>query len=407
VIQFTGKLFALLEEGVSTLFSIFFSLFEHYRNAKQAIISATQMANDVKTNLQDTSGCKVSLWRNDTKEWVATVAGEILPGDIFRFDDMCHKDRPNLIVPVDALVVKGQCLTNEAILTGESIPQVKIPFDFDAELHDDASVGAEMGLALGAEDMRTLDLYKDRASILFAGTSLLFVPTDGLDEDKDYFGVTCVALRTGTYSSKGRLVKALRGSAHAGAISNAQSDKDALRLIISLASCAVLSCASLFVRRDDSLAKVSPFRRVTQCTRIILSSIPAQIPSALASVARSCSSVLRRESDVVCSEPGSLLTAAYVDTVVFDKVRIVVLTKWTATFQLRLCVACHVSVTTFLTFGPGYRSRQELLPQTHSHSRNLYQSERRLKSLRDSNDVYWLVRILSFNSRMMKLGKQQ
>ena len=55
-------------------------------------------------------------------------------------------------------------------------------------------------------------------------------------------------------------------------------------------------------------------------TRIIVASIPSGLPLALSEVARSCSAYLRKEGDVVCSEPGSLLTAAQVDTVVFDKV---------------------------------------------------------------------------------------
>ena len=51
-----------------------------------------------------------------------------------------------------------------------------------------------------------------------------------------------------------------------------------------------------------------------------MASIPSGLPYALSAVARSCSAKLRGDSDVACSEPGSLLTAAEVDTIVFDKV---------------------------------------------------------------------------------------
>jgi magnesium-transporting ATPase (P-type) len=219
-----------------------------------------------------------------------------------------------LIVPVDALVLEGQCLTNEAILTGESVSQVKVPLDLPSDMSSDVSTQS------------TLDLKADRSSILFAGTTML---RHGLNTQmsKDSDGMMCLALRTGTYSSKGQLVRALKGTENVVGISNAQADRDAMRLIAAMALFAGISCASLFARRDGKVAIVSPFRRVVQCTHIVLASIPSSLPLALAAVARTCSRMLRIRSDVVCSEPGSLLTAAFVDTVVFDKVRFAVMAQ--------------------------------------------------------------------------------
>jgi hypothetical protein len=308
VIQFVGRLMSLLEEGKAAMLSMVESLLEHYNDARQAIQSAKQMAKEVKTNLQDTSGCIVSVWRSDKSKWVRCKAGDLVPGDIFRL----HSSDTNLVVPVDALVVKGQCLTNEAVLTGESVPQVKVPLDFEeVRMGDDDNTGED----------KQLDLQRDRSSVLFAGTTMLGADSSSLGGTKDNT-LTCLALRTGTYSSKGQLLQALKGSGHVGAISNAQSEKDAMRLIACLSVCAAMSCGSLFVRRNGNMAKVSPFRRVIQCIRIILACIPSSLPLALASVAKTCSGKLRQLADVACSEPGSLLTAAYVDTVVFDKVRI-------------------------------------------------------------------------------------
>ena len=77
------------------------------------------------------------MWNESKQRWISTAAGELVPGDMFRLT-MSQEERKNsdtasdktekqqeLIVPVDALVIKGQCLTNEAILTGESVPQIK------------------------------------------------------------------------------------------------------------------------------------------------------------------------------------------------------------------------------------------------------------------------------------------
>ena len=319
---------------MGAVFSTATILAQHYWNARQAIISATQLAQEVKTNLQDTTDYKVCVWKETKKRWVPTVAGDLIPGDIFRLNTQQHQDsehgttdthrnaqqKKELLIPVDALILRGQCLTNEAILTGESVPQIKLPLDFEGEMknisngHDHESQGGD------TIQTRRLDLHKDRSSILFAGTTL-FHTLDNTENDKNSSGaMTCITLRTGVYSSKGRLLKALNGNAHVGAISNNQSEKDAIRMITSLSFCAVISCLSLFVQREGNPAKVSPFRRVIQCTRIALASIPSDMPLALASVAGSCSRILRNQADVVCSEPGSLLTAAYINTVVFDKV---------------------------------------------------------------------------------------
>jgi hypothetical protein len=334
VIQLVGKIISLLEEGTGAVLSMFITLSQHYMNARQAIVSATQLAQEVKTNLQDTSGYRLSVWNKAKKKWTTTVAGNIIPGDIFRLkmqnddDDDDNVQKKELIVPVDALVLKGQCLTNEAILTGESVPQIKIPLDFEEEEMDHLNnTSGDVGHDEDATQHRRLDIHKDRSSVLFAGTTLFHTLEDhsGNNDNNDKNsttggGVTCIALCTGTYSSKGKLLKALKGSAHVGAISNKSSERDAMYLISSLSFCSFVSCLSLFVRREGNSAKVSAFRRVIQCTRIVLASIPSNMPLALATIARSCSQILRHQADVVCSEPGSLLTAAYVDTVVFDKV---------------------------------------------------------------------------------------
>ena len=377
VIQLIGKLVALLEEGTgATIVSLGTTLGQHVFYAHRAIAASKQLAEEVETNLQTDSDCLVSVLRtrrvrafNNSNDddyhheriWVSAKAGDLLPGDIFRLametsiennsnsssNNNTAEVKNEWIVPVDALVLRGQCLTNEAILTGESVPQIKIPLD----LEEEQKVAAAEATTTTTNDNsdvvppRRLDLHKDRSSILFAGTTLFHtlggvgVGVGGSDPfvennngNNASSGVTCLALRTGTYSSKGNLLKAIKGRAHLGAISNEQSEQDAVRMIGSLSVCAFLSCVSLFFPNSNVsgggadggtnkiVARVSPFRRVVQCTRILLASIPSNLPLALAAIARSCSGVLRHQADVVCSEPGSLLTAAYIDTVVFDKV---------------------------------------------------------------------------------------
>lgn len=330
-IQLLGRIMSCLEDGAGALTPIGYSLFQHYRNARQAVTSASQMAEDVRSNLQHTTDCPVHVWNADTKEWTSMVAGDLLPGDIFRLPQGLQDDTPasaddassGTVVPVDALVLKGTCLTNEAVLTGESIPQVKTPIDYEWEIDEGRITGEG-----NRTPVRRLDIQRDKGSILFAGTLLRHTgsrkpSSEHISETEktDFMSgnqLTCLVLRTGTYSSKGKLASALRGTPQVGTISNAQEDRDAVRLIAFSTLCATIACCSLFFNEQGT---VSPFRRVIQCTRIALASIPSDLPLALSSIARTCSIKLRMAADVVCSVPGSLLTAAYVDTVVFDKVR--------------------------------------------------------------------------------------
>lgn len=315
LVQVMGRILSCIEEGMQSLASLVFMAIEHYMNARRAIEAARQMAQEVLTNVKDTSSLKVLILRRQREQsnWIRATSGDLVPGDVF----VMLQGNENVVIPVDALVLAGQSLANEAVLTGESVPQSKTPIDFAERITQDSAM--------------CLDLDADRNSVLFSGTTLIHCSSQANQTTIQGYrypphnqtsGVVCLALRTGTYSSKGQLLRTLNGGARVGAISNAQSERDAMRLIAGLSAFALASCASLFIPRGDKVDKpVSTFRRIIQCTRIAFACIPSDLPLALSAVARSCSLRLRRESDVICSEPGSLLTAAYVDTVVFDKVR--------------------------------------------------------------------------------------
>jgi hypothetical protein len=315
VVQLIGRLLTVFEEGKASILNFGATILHHYWNARQAIHSAKQLAEEVQESIQDTSSMEVWVLRDAKKgkKWVQTTALDVFPGDVFIMTKANHHE--DMVVPVDALLLSGQCLTNEAVLTGESVPQSKTAMDFVEErLQADSAL-----------DMRTHSY-----SILFAGTNMIHCALEAshgnLHSDLPVLpetasaSVVCLALRTGTYSSKGELLRVLKSNSNVGAISNHQSEKDSMRLIAGMSACAVASCASIFVSRGLETREVSAFRRIIQCTRIAIASIPSDLPLALSAVARTCSYNLRQEADVVCSEPGSLLTAAHVDMVVFDKV---------------------------------------------------------------------------------------
>ena len=91
--------------------------------------------------------CPVNILRDG--QWISGVPSEALvPGDIFELD--CDME----ILPCDALLISGEVLLNESMLTGESIPVVR------------KSIPADETLA---------DNLDNKASILYAGTKLMRV----------------------------------------------------------------------------------------------------------------------------------------------------------------------------------------------------------------------------------------
>ena len=313
VIQLVGSMLSVLEDGALSLIELVSTLIHHYYNALAAIRSIKELSGEVQRNARELSDTEVLILqgKKNSGKWVTKTARDILPGDVFALvvEDV---QKQNMTVPVDALVLDGGCLTNEAVLTGETVPQAKVPFDFEDFPSDDQQT--------------RLDLDSQRQSILFSGTSIMSFTPDGVPssyqtipfpKDKS-IGSVCLALRTGSYSSKGELLRSLQSNANMGEISSPQSEKDSIRLIAGLAGCAAFSCASLFWDKKEQ--HVSVFRRLVQCTRIAVSSIPSHMPLSIASVLRSSSENLKRVNDVVCSRPGALLAASRVNTVVFDKV---------------------------------------------------------------------------------------
>jgi manganese-transporting P-type ATPase len=85
------------------------------------------------------------------KKWIQLMSDEILPNDLISITKMSE----NEIVPCDILLLDGKCVVNEALLTGESTPQMKENISSILEQEDD------------------LDLKKHSRNIIFSGTRVM------------------------------------------------------------------------------------------------------------------------------------------------------------------------------------------------------------------------------------------
>jgi len=210
----------LLEEMVEFaflfhIFSVGLWVYQDY-----LVYAATQLAMgvssavfsvwDTRTNLLKLQSmariaCSVTVLRRvsseEEPEAVSIMSSDIVPGDVVELQ--CP-----FVVPCDMVLLNGQCIVNESMLTGESTPVVK--------------VGC-IGVA-GKYDPET-----DTKHTLFAGTQIIKMRKANEEQQ-----ICAIAFRTGYQTAKGSLVRSIqypRPTQH-------QFYVDSVRFIIFMASIA-------------------------------------------------------------------------------------------------------------------------------------------------------------------------
>ncbi|KAJ1860752.1 hypothetical protein LPJ73_001246 [Coemansia sp. RSA 2703] len=144
--------------------------------------------------------CAVRILRDGA--WHDGTAAELLPGDVFEVDSAMH------VLPCDAVLLEGDCIVNESMLTGESVPVAKVPV-----------VPAVFGKMRLASSTFGSDIAKH---VLFSGTRLIRVKKTSLGfggtrwlelEQRAAMGTparaTAMVLRTGFNTTKGALIRSI------------------------------------------------------------------------------------------------------------------------------------------------------------------------------------------------------
>jgi len=130
--------------------------------------------------------CQVRVLRNGF--WRTVPSTHLVPGDIYEISD------PHLsIFPCDALLLSGDAIVNESMLTGESVPVSKLP-----------CVRNEILRLLSLTSTISPELGKH---FLFSGTKIVRVRRRS---DKDGGGAAvAMVVRTGFNTTKGALVRSM------------------------------------------------------------------------------------------------------------------------------------------------------------------------------------------------------
>ena len=242
--------------------------------------------------------------------WTRILASELVPGDIVSLERLSLKQRGRATrthqqeqqlnrIPADILILSGDAVVDEALLTGESIPQLK------GALGETSSGG-------------TLDLQEHKESILFGGTTLLvgnpgtsvhdIPPSPGV-------GVIGMVLRTGFETAQGSLLRTL---AHTQKSVDGIHTKDTYVFIFILLCCAVASAFMVFQEGWADPTR-NRFRLLLHVIIIITSVVPPELPMELSLAVTNSVASLVRECQVFCTEVFRIPLAGQVSICCFDK----------------------------------------------------------------------------------------
>ncbi|KAL9031900.1 MAG: hypothetical protein Q9196_000096 [Gyalolechia fulgens] len=234
--------------------------------------------------------CDIRVIRNGF--WRQVPSAELVPGDVYEVSD------PSLTqLPCDSLLLAGDCIVNESMLTGESVPVSKLPAT--------------------NESLRVLDLGSSSISpeaaksFLFGGTKIIRArrPQDGKDEEAVALAIVA---RTGFDTTKGALVRSMLFPKPSGF----KFYKDAFRYISVMAGVAGAGFIASFVNFVRlGLAWHLILVRALDLITIV---VPPALPATLTIGINFALSRLRSKS-IFCISPQRVNVGGKLDVICFDK----------------------------------------------------------------------------------------
>ncbi|KAI8804374.1 hypothetical protein BJ742DRAFT_825014 [Cladochytrium replicatum] len=272
--------------------------------------------------------CKVRVWRN--KQWVWLDSEDVVPGDILELSlatgaSAMFNGVPNItnIVPCDAILLDGDCIVNESMLTGESVPVSKV--------------------SISDEDLQTLDFSNEdpisssRVSrfFLFSGTKIIRVRPGqrhsslprNYDSDAALNfsrassssapqapppGALVMVVRVGFGTTKGSLVRSMLFPKP----NDFKFYRDSFKFI------GVLACVSavgfVFASANFLALGVSWWTIVRRALDLVTIVVPPALPATMA-IGTSFAIERLRRSGIFCISPPRVIVCGKVDVMCFDK----------------------------------------------------------------------------------------
>ncbi|KAL2848451.1 hypothetical protein BJY01DRAFT_155608 [Aspergillus pseudoustus] len=234
--------------------------------------------------------CDIRVLRNGF--WRSVTSQELVPGDVFEFSD------PSLSqVPCDCILLSGDCIVNESMLTGESVPVSKIP------LTDDA---------LDYLNLNAPSVHPDIAKhFLFNGTRIIRARRPQGVEDDEAIALAIV-MRTGFLTTKGALIRSMLFPKPSGF----KFYRDSFRYISVMGMIALLGFIASFV----NFVRLGLSWRliIVRALDLITIVVPPALPATLTIGTNFALSRLKSK-EIFCISPQRVNVGGKLDVVCFDK----------------------------------------------------------------------------------------
>ncbi|KAK6349663.1 hypothetical protein TWF696_005942 [Orbilia brochopaga] len=234
--------------------------------------------------------CDIRVLRSGYWEYVSS--SDLVPGDVYEVTD------PNLtLFPCDSILLSGDCIVNESMLTGESVPVSKVPCTDDA-LQE---------LDLGASSVKpALSKY-----FLFCGTKIIRARRPQEGEDEEAVALALV-VRTGFNTTKGALVRSMLFPKPTGF----KFYRDSFYYISVMAGIALLGFIASFVRFIE--LGLAWHLIVVRALDLITIVVPPALPATLTIGTNFALSRLKHKK-IFCISPMRVNVAGKLDVICFDK----------------------------------------------------------------------------------------